>query len=359
MSIQKGQRVVIFANDTVMNRSPQLVGQIGTVVAVPVHPVTWFKVEFDDKSVHTFRPSALKAIPFGATEPSDTITNLVAAAKHSATNYVNYREVNQRETKSHHSSTSHSHSTPTQTNSTAKEHITKGHNDNVHSISKPHLKSKINSRHGLDLLWSAPPDVYLDAKMVDSYIQSKKLDIQKKQSNVISTPGRGSAEKIVSIYNHPEFPNECIKELIDTVCSSCYGKKWHGGKFCWNEACVKSPIYWKLKGASGTHPSPSLSSSSSSKIRSEIGVITSPPPSFKDYMSAVQAKGALLPSNIDKIILTQENFCHQYDKSRTSSNLTDCETISPLLVGADGISHGIPDLKLPHCDMQDFKRHRI
>ncbi len=355
MSIQKGQRVVIFANDTVMNRSPQLVGQIGTVIAVPVHPVTWFKVEFDDKSVHTFRPSALKAIPFGVTEPSETVTNLVDSAKHSATNYVNYREVNQRETKSHHSS--HPNSTPTQTNQNAKEHITNGHNDNAHSISKPHLKSKINSRHGLDLLWSAPPDVYLDAKMVDNYIQSKKLDIQKKQNNVISTPGRGSAEKMVSIYNHPEFPNECIKELIDTVCASCYEKKWHGGKFCWNEACVKSPIYWKLKGASGALPS----SSSSSKIRSEIGVITSPPPSFKDYMSAVQANGALLPSKIDvdKIILTQENSYHQYDKSRTSSNLTDCEMISPLLDGVDGISQDIPDLKLPNCDTQDFKRFRV
>ena len=351
MSILKGQRVVIFANDTVMNRSPHLVGQIGTVVAVPVHPVTWFKVEFDDKSVHTFRPSALKAIPVGVTEPSEIVTNLVDSAKHSATNYVNYREVNQRETKSHHNS--HLNSTPDRTNHISKEHITNEQNNSTQSLSKPQLKSKINSRHGLDLLWSAPPDVYLDAKMVDNFIQSKKLDIQMKQSSVISTPGRGSAEKIVSIYNHPEFPNECIKELIDTVCSTCYEKKWHGGKFCWNEACLKSPIYWRLKGASGTQPS-------SSKSRSEIGVITSPPPSFKDYVSAVQAQAALLPNKNDTTVCNQENTNHQYEKSRTLSNLTDCEIISPTLDGIDGIDDCvIPDLKLPSADAQDFKRFRV
>jgi len=351
MSILKGQRVVIIANDTVMNRSPQLVGQIGTVVAVPVHPVTWFKVEFDDKTLHTFRPSALKAIPVGATESSEAVKSLVDAAKQSALTYTNYREITQRETKSHHAA--HSNSTPNHTNHNAKEHTTNGHTETTQSVSKPHLKSKINSRHGLDLLWSAPPDLYLDAKMVDNFIQSKKLDIQKKQSSVISTPGRGSAEKIVSIYNHPEFPNECIKEIIDTVCSSCYSKKWHGGKFCWNEACVKSPIYWKLKGASGTHPS--------SGTRIEIGVITSPPPSFRDYVSACQGQSTLLPSqiNIERTILSQENAYLQHEKSRTSSNLTDCEMISPLLDGVDGTGYDIPDLKLPGSDAQDLKRFRV
>lgn len=43
-----------------LQRTPHLVGQIGYVHEVPVHPATWFKVRFNDGSLHTFRPSALR-----------------------------------------------------------------------------------------------------------------------------------------------------------------------------------------------------------------------------------------------------------------------------------------------------------
>lgn len=33
-----------------------------------------------------------------------------------------------------------------------------------------------------------------------------------------------------------------------TFCEVCFVQKWPGGKFCWNELCSASPVYWKLTG---------------------------------------------------------------------------------------------------------------
>ena len=35
-----------------------------------------------------------------------------------------------------------------------------------------------------------------------------------------------------------------------TFCEVCFLQKWPGGKFCWNELCSASPVYWKLTGVS-------------------------------------------------------------------------------------------------------------
>ena len=44
----KGVAVKIVGTDNVLQRVPHLVGCIGTVREVPVHPNTWFKIEFSD-----------------------------------------------------------------------------------------------------------------------------------------------------------------------------------------------------------------------------------------------------------------------------------------------------------------------
>lgn len=40
--------------------------------------------------------------------------------------------------------------------------------------------------------------------------------------------------------------------FIDSICSSCRSEMWPGAKFCWNQECFSSPIYWQLPGARGT-----------------------------------------------------------------------------------------------------------
>lgn len=57
-----GSPVKIVDTENVAQRHPDLIGKVGIVHEVPVHPVTWFKVKFSDGSIVTFRPSALKSV---------------------------------------------------------------------------------------------------------------------------------------------------------------------------------------------------------------------------------------------------------------------------------------------------------
>lgn len=59
-SLHKGSRVMIHRTENVSQRAPQLIGQTGIVTEVPQHPNTWFKVQFEDGKIYTFRPSALR-----------------------------------------------------------------------------------------------------------------------------------------------------------------------------------------------------------------------------------------------------------------------------------------------------------
>lgn len=59
---QIGTKVVIIETENVIQRAQHLIGKIGTICEVPVHPATWFKVEFPDHPVVTFRPSAFRVV---------------------------------------------------------------------------------------------------------------------------------------------------------------------------------------------------------------------------------------------------------------------------------------------------------
>lgn len=60
--LKPGTRVLILATENVVQRCPIYVNTIGIVKEAPVHPATWFKVQFHDDKVLTFRPSALQPV---------------------------------------------------------------------------------------------------------------------------------------------------------------------------------------------------------------------------------------------------------------------------------------------------------
>ena len=46
----------------------------------------------------------------------------------------------------------------------------------------------------------------------------------------------------------PALERELARDFMDSVCSSCLKERWPAAKYCWNEACPASPVYYKLTG---------------------------------------------------------------------------------------------------------------
>ena len=81
----------------------------------------------------------------------------------------------------------------------------------------------------------------------------------------------------VGIVNCTVSERRTAQLFEDTHCEVCNLEKWSNAKFCWNESCPVSPVYFKLTGLSApyltltqhTHPSSSSSSSSLEAIHTD------------------------------------------------------------------------------------------
>ena len=44
----------------------------------------------------------------------------------------------------------------------------------------------------------------------------------------------------------PTFERNVSRDVRTNYCHSCFMEMWSGSKYCWNELCSASPVYWKL-----------------------------------------------------------------------------------------------------------------
>lgn len=73
----------------------------------------------------------------------------------------------------------------------------------------------------------------------------------------------------VGIVNCTVFERQTARMFEESHCEVCNLEKWSNAKFCWNESCPVSPVYFKLTGLSAPYlslPQPIHSSSSSEAI---------------------------------------------------------------------------------------------
>ena len=58
--LTKGVRVKLLPTTDVMHRLPYLIGKTGIIKEIPLHHIHWYKVELDDGTIISLRPSALQ-----------------------------------------------------------------------------------------------------------------------------------------------------------------------------------------------------------------------------------------------------------------------------------------------------------
>jgi hypothetical protein len=56
--------------------------------------------------------------------------------------------------------------------------------------------------------------------------------------------------------NNPYMERQVAKAFDDAHCEVCALEKWPGARFCWNESCPVSPVYFKLTGVAVPGPGP-------------------------------------------------------------------------------------------------------
>lgn len=160
-------------------------------------------------------------------------------------------------------------------------------------------------------------------------------------------------QNIMKTIMSPEFEKEAINEFMTGCCQTCFAEKWNGAKFCWNENCITSPIYWKRTGGrsmdSMDNDKRPMEFIESLQENMEISNIISIP---EASCGQIKVEMAQTPKTIPNKITIEcyrpmnnnDNFINSYHsgKARSDSNVTDLESFSPSFS------------PLPKCDDYDI-----
>ena len=140
-------------------------------------------------------------------------------------------------------------------------------------------------------------------------------------------------QNIMKTIMSPEFEKEAIHEFMSGCCQTCFSEKWNGGKFCWNENCIASPIYWKRIGSRANDETPmNMKLIDSLEENMDNNIISIPEASFdriaqtpKTIVSNVVSIECYRPMNQNGHHTQPDFRC----KARSDSNVTDVESFSP------------------------------
>mmetsp|Transcript_8079 Transcript_8079/g.15243 ORF Transcript_8079/g.15243 Transcript_8079/m.15243 type:complete len:629 (+) Transcript_8079:76-1962(+) len=310
-----GSRVIILGTDNVEQRVPQYVGVEAEIVVVPVHPATWFKVKFDNGKIVTFRPSALRLVsdgttvdasytpppkkPKAASRPrsnslkseksalsinssgdcdssklltsihtdtwpgckvrilSGRMTGHIANVLGSGNGWVqlesSYGELakraNELELISDASSIPYKADTLAPLSSSASVRpILQRRRSNSEPGSPTEISNRRNEFSTRNPYRKERRETELQRQYVQKYVD-------KEQAKIGTRPDlKYWLSRLQGTTVDPKFERNVSREVRSHFCHSCYMEMWSGSKFCWNELCPMSPVYWKLAGAAGSPP---------------------------------------------------------------------------------------------------------
>mmetsp|Transcript_20910 Transcript_20910/g.30111 ORF Transcript_20910/g.30111 Transcript_20910/m.30111 type:complete len:805 (-) Transcript_20910:214-2628(-) len=334
--LKLGSKVIILGTENVELRVPQYVGVEAEIVDVPVHPATWYKVQFADGAIVTFRPSALRlasectnmetsdfhvaanrardseadARAMRAPKPaanrprsnsagscgdsansnllstidpdrwptcqvrimSGRLAGHVATVRCSGNGWVQldtpYGEVAKRaselelvEVGTHpldadlqgtgtigqaagcsgnafHGSRRRANSESVVPSPTARGNFSSSRKD-------PRNASDMTRLHLVDSKTMA-----LQQEYIRKYIEKQRSKIKHRPDL------KYWAQQMRGDMVDPNFERDVSRDLRTNFCSTCCMEKWPAAKFCWNELCPSSPVFWRLPGGAGNAEGP-------------------------------------------------------------------------------------------------------
>lgn len=129
------------------------------------------------------------------------------------------------------------------------------------------------------------------------------------------------------------FERQAARAFEESHCEVCSLDKWAGAKFCWNEACPISPIYFKLTGAT------KVTNNAAEGSAMDVEV----PDEEMSVISNGSARRPPLPSQSPKVPLTPARTAIQLAPNGPVSNQANAFTLHlpARIIGTPGVRGGI------------------